>query len=259
MELQKQEKRVYPKFLFKLQDVEFPERFNSRQFGAYKHPKTFKTTYLLNADGRSVESGLIVTSLNLLFDVSRIDHAEIVRFLMNNPENVEMGGEGFTLTDIEKEAQNLDTDLINELQLESKIMLLDLRKLKAVASSLRINYNLTKTGLQASIIRRVRTAQSIGGKKTEPGYISVARVVDAKKTMILLDVTQMLEYSIITINNSGIYAHGNHNLGLNPDQVVLYFEKEPALHGLLKTELREKLSEDGKLDDGKEPLDLNLS
>ena len=256
--MQEQKNLVYPKFLFKLEDISFPERFNSRQFGPYEHPKTHKTTYLINPDGRAIESGLIVAQMNLLFNVERIDHAETVRFLMDHPENVANGGESFSLTDIEKEAKNKDSNLINELQLESKIMSLDLRKLKATASALGLNYNLPKVGIQAQIIRRVRTAQNIGNNKTEPGYISVSRIVDAKKTLILLDVSQMLEFDIIIINQSGIYVHGNHNLGLNSDQVVVYFEKEPALYGLLKTELRKSLQAAGKLDDGKEDLNLNL-
>jgi hypothetical protein len=252
------EQKIYPKFLFKLEDVEFPERFNSRQFGPYTHPETYKTTYLLNADGRSVESGLILSSMNLLFDVKRIDHAQTVRFLLLHPENISNGGVGFSLTDIEKESENQDTDLINELELEAKVMTLDLRKLKAVSSTLRLNYNLPKQNLKAQLVRRIRTAQPAANNKTEPGYISVERIINSKKTLVLLDITQMLEYGIISINTSGIYVHGNYNLGLNPDQVVLYFEKEQALHGLLKTELRGKLQEDGKLDDGKEELELKL-
>lgn len=252
------EKRIYPKFLFKLEDVEFSERFNSRQFGPYEHPKTFQTTYLLNADGRQVESGLIVTQLNYLFDVSRIDHAQTVRYLIDHPNNLANGGTEFSLTDIDKESENVDNDLIKELQLESKVMLLDLRKLKAVSSNLGLNYSLPKQNLIAQITRRIRTAQPSGNGKTEPGYISVERIINAKKTLILLDVTQMIEYGMIVINNSGIYVHGNHNLGLNADQVVVYFEKEQGLYGLLKTELRKKLELDGKLDDGKDELDLKL-
>lgn len=249
-------KKVYPKFLFKLEDVEFPERFNSRQFGPYTHPKTLQTTYLLNPDGRQVESGLIISQMNMLFDVSRIDHAQTVRYLLDHPENIANGGTSFSLTNTVEESENKDNDLIKELELEAKVMSLDLRKLKAASASLNLNYNLPKLALKTQLIRRIRTPQPIANGKTEPGYISVERVVDAKKTIILLDIIQMLEYNIISINNSGIYVHGNHNLGLNPDQVVVYFEKEPALYGLLKTELRGKLKEDGKLDDGN--LELKL-
>lgn len=252
------EKRNYPKFLFKIEDVEFPERMNSRQFGSYEHPTTQKTVYLLNPDGRSIESGFITSQLTLLFNVERLGDAQKVRFLMDHPENIDNGGSGFSLKDIEKESENQDDDLIKELELESEIMSLQLRKLRAVASALNLNYNLGKKGLQAQIIRRIRTEQSISNGKKEPGYISVERIVNAKKTAVLLDVNQMVEYGLININQSGIYVNGNHNLGLDAEQVVVYFDREPALYSILKTELRKKLEADGKLDDGKDELNLKM-
>lgn len=256
--MNKTEKLVYPKFLFKIEDIEFSERFNSRQFGSYEHPRSRKTTFLINADGNVIESGFIASQINLLFDVERIDHAQIVRFLQDHPENIANGGIGFSLKDIEKEAETKDDDLIKELELESIVINLDSRKLKAVASALRLNYNLNKKALQAQVVRRIRTPQPISGGKTEPGYVSVERVINAKKTLILLDINQMVEYNLIQINQSGIYVHGNHNLGLNEDQVVVYFEREPALYSLLKNELRGLLERDGKLDENKDELNLKL-
>ena len=248
----------YPKFLFKIENIQYPERFNSAQFGPYEDPDTGKTVFLINPDGRAVESGFLTSRMNLLFYTHKIADAERVRFLLKHPDNIANGGERFSLTDVDKASENKDDNLIKELELETKIMSLDLRKLKAVASALMLNYQGNKKSLQASVVRRVRTEQQAGGGKTEPGYISVERVVNSKKTMILLDIRQMLDYGLISINNSGIYVHGQHNLGLDPEQVAFFFEKEQALYGLLKTELRKKLSADGKLDDGKDNLELNL-
>lgn len=254
----KRARSEYPKFLFKIEDIKYPSRFNSAQFGPFEDGKTGKTIFLINPDGKAIESGFLTSQMNLLFDTYNIADAERVRFLLKHPDNINNGGERFSLTDVAKEAANIDNDLIAELELESKVMSLDLRKLKAVASALMLNYESNKKALQANVIRRIRTPQASANNKTEPGYISVQRIVDNKKTLILLDVRQMLDYDIITMNNSGIYVHGNHNLGLNPDQVVLYFEKEQALFGLLKTELRKKLAAEGKLDDGKEDLNLTV-
>ena len=196
--------------------------------------------------------------MTLLFDVEKIVDAQKVRFLLDHPENISNGGVGFSLKDIEKESENKDDDLIKELELESEIMNLQLRKLRGIASALGLNYNLSKKGLQAEIIRRIRTEQAISNGKKEPGYISVERIVNAKKTAILLDINQMVEYGLIQINQSGIYVNGNHNLGLDAEQVVVYFDREQGLYSILKTELRKKLSDDGKLDDNNEDLNLKI-
>jgi len=240
-------KKVYPKFLFKIEDVVYADRFNTRQFGPYEHPKTGKLIYLLNPDGREIESGLIVSQLNILYNVEKVADSEIVKFLLNHPSNKANGGFEFSLIDVAKEAENDNEDLINELTLQAKIMTLGVRELKATASALGLLYETSKIGLQTSIVRRVRTPQLNHGVTT-PGYVSVKQIIEAKKTPILLDINRMLKYKLIKINNSGVYFHGNHNLGLNPDQVVVYFDNNQDVYGLLKTELRRELSAEGKLD-----------
>ena len=247
----------YPKFLFKIEDLKHETRFNSRQFGPYEDKKTGKTKYLINGDGRVIESGYITSRPTQLFDVKFIQNAEIVRYLMGHPENVANGGSGFSLIDINEAAKSKDTHLLKELELESRVMTLSTRKLRALSAALNLNYNSDKKVLQANVVRRIRTEQINGGKST-PGYISVEKLIDSKKTLLTLDISQMLEYGIIKINESGIYYNGNNNMGLNMDQVSLYLEKNNQLYGLLKKTLRERLDAEGKLDVEQENVDLTF-
>ena len=245
--MSKSEKKIYPKFLLKIENIKHERLFNTAQFGPYEHPKTGKTINLINPDGRAIESGVIVSRITSYFDVSFVKNAEIIRFLISHPENVENGGQGFSLTDVNKASENYDDDLINELELESKILNLDSRKLKAVASALGLSYKGAKKSVQASVIRRIRQPQTVNNKSV-PGYISVASIIDQKKTMVLLDIAQMEENLLITINKSGIYVHGNHSMGLSRDRVALYLQENQELYSQLKRELRIKLKEKGELD-----------
>lgn len=245
--MSKSEKKIYPKFLLKIENIRHERLFNTVQFGPYENAKTGKTINLINPDGRAVESGVIVSRITSYFDVEFVKNAEIVRFLMGHPENIENGGQGFSLTDVNKLSDSIDDDLIKELELESRILTLDSRKLKGVASALGLSYKGAKKAVQASVIRRVRQEQIVNEKKV-PGYISVAKIVDAKKTMVLLDITQMEENKLITINNSGIYVHGNHSMGLSKDRVALYLQENQELYSQLKRELRLKLQEKGELE-----------
>jgi len=243
------EKREYPKFLFKIEDVdeEKKSRFNSRNFGTYEN-REGKIVYLRNADGRAIESGFTTSRLELFFDVSKLSDSQIVKFLLDSPENISNGGTGFSLVDVKKVSDEKDNDLVKELQLENRIMNSEFPKLRAVSAALGLNYNDTKIGLQTNIIRRIRTEQEVNNKMV-PGYISVQEILDSDKTMISLEIKQMLEKRIITIDSSGIYVHGQHSLGLNEDQVVVYFNRNQPVHALLKQELRRALVASGELDE----------
>jgi len=246
-------KKIYPKFLLRIEGVKNERVFNSVQFGPYENKKTGKFVYLINPDGRVIDSGVIVSRLSSYFDVSFVKNAEIIRFLMGHPENMDNGGTGFSLTDVNKTSENIDDDLIEELGLESKVLTLDTRKLKAIASALGLSYKGSKKKVQASVIRRIRQPQKVNNKQV-PGYKSVAEIIDAKKTMVLLDIAQMEENLIITINNSGIYVHGNHTMGLSRDRVALYLQENQDLYSQLKRELRIKLQEKGELETEEEGI-----
>ena len=245
--MQNSQTQKYPKFLFQIKDIEKPERFNSRQFGPYED-RNGRVVNLIDANGRTLVGGYTTSRAVEVFDVSSIKNAEIVRFLQGHPDNKENGGSGFTLIDSEKEKSEEVNHLMEEIDVQESIMKLESKKLRAVASKLGLNRKGTIKEVRASVITVLRSKTKVNDKPVY-GYLKVKKAIEDKNTIALLEVTQMLEEGIISLNTSGLYVFKSHTLGVNLEQVADYFDRNKPLYGELKKLLRMALNEKGELNE----------